>query len=53
MRAQDVMALLCVGRTTIYKWVREGRIPCYRVSADDVRFDPMQLADWLEARAVK
>jgi excisionase family DNA binding protein len=34
---------------TIYKWVREGKIPFLRIGRD-ITFDPIVLSAWVEKR---
>ena len=47
----EVVPLLGFKRTTIYDMCRDGRIPYLRFG-DSVRFDPMQLADWVREHYV-
>ena len=37
-----------IGRNTLYIWVRDGRVPHYKIGVT-VRFDPTELRRWLEA----
>jgi len=43
------MAILNRSRNLLCAMVREGRIPAYR-DGNCYLFDPLELADWLEAR---
>ena len=45
----EVMAILNRSRTLLCAMVREGRIPAHR-DGNCYLFDPLELADWLEAR---
>jgi excisionase family DNA binding protein len=45
----EVMKLLGKSRKTMCTWVRDGRIPAYRMGKDYM-FDPFQLALWIEQR---
>jgi len=47
--ASEVASILNVAKDTIYKWIHRISLPCIRVG-DCIRFDPRQLADWLESR---
>lgn len=49
--AKEVAELLGLKAVTVYKLGRNGTLPCFRL-ATAVRFDPGQLATWLEAHAV-
>jgi len=41
--------LLCVAIRTLYKEVEDDHIPFFRVRTS-IRFDPHQVADWLEMK---
>lgn len=47
----EVMNLLQKTRATLSDWVRSGRIPAIR-NGNAYLFDPRELADWIEARAI-
>ena len=47
--AIEVAGILKVAKDTVYKWVKRKSLPCIRFG-DCIRFDPRQLADWLESR---
>jgi excisionase family DNA binding protein len=44
--------LLSLGRTAIYDMVRRGAIPCIRIGYS-VRFDPDEIAKWLQVRSYR
>lgn len=48
----EASRLLCVPVNTLYAWVSQKRIPHVRLSGRMVRFDPEELARWIEARRV-
>jgi excisionase family DNA binding protein len=52
LNAKQVIALLGVHITTLQLWTRRGEIPFLRVG-HGVRFDPAELAQWLEKREIK
>lgn len=45
------MAILDLSRKSLCAWVKAGRIPAYRVGKNN-KFDPHDLADWLEQRRI-
>ena len=45
----QVADLLGVSPKTVYAWVGQGRLSCVRLPGR-LRFDPGELASWLEAR---
>ena len=47
--AIEVAGILKVAKDTVYQWVKRYALPCVRFG-DCIRFDPKQLADWLESR---
>ena len=48
---REVTALLNVDRKCLGEWVRKGSIRAYRIGQKYV-FDPVELADWIEARSL-
>jgi excisionase family DNA binding protein len=51
LSSTEVMEILGVTRNTLCAWVRSNAIPAVRVGKDN-KFDPLQLAAWLEERRV-
>ena len=49
LTVEDLADLLCIGVRTLYKEVEDSRIPFFRVRSS-IRFDPHQIADWLEMK---
>jgi len=49
LTVEELAGLLCVGIRTLYKEVEDSRIPFFRVRSS-IRFDPHQVADWLETK---
>jgi excisionase family DNA binding protein len=47
LTAEDIAKLFQVEKDSIYKKARTGDIPSFRIGTS-VRFDPKQLADWLD-----
>jgi excisionase family DNA binding protein len=47
--ASEVASILNCAKDTVYQWVKRYALPCVRFG-DCMRFDPKQVADWLEAR---
>jgi len=51
MRARQLAALLGIGGSTLYDWVKAGTIPAYK-HRGVVFFDPLEIANWLRQQAV-
>lgn len=49
LTSKEVMAILGVTRDTLCDWVRAGKIAAYKMS-DGYKFEPVEVADWLDAR---
>jgi excisionase family DNA binding protein len=52
LTVKELANLLHLGKTVIYDMVRRGAIPSLRFGYT-VRFDPHEVADWLEHRYLK
>ena len=48
----DVSELLGFHQVTLRDWARAGRLPALRI-AGQWRFDPVELAAWVEARRTR
>jgi PTS system nitrogen regulatory IIA component len=51
LTVRDAAALLAVSEKTIYRWVRSGALPAYRLS-DQYRFNRAELLEWGTARRI-
>jgi len=51
LTVRDVAELLKVSEKTIYRWIKSGKLPAYRVS-DQFRFSRPELLEWATARRV-
>lgn len=49
IKIEEVADILSLSQTTLYDWVRTRQIPSYRMGTT-IRFDPKELADWLDKR---
>jgi excisionase family DNA binding protein len=49
LTVEELAGLLCVAIRTLYKEVEDNHIPFFRVRTS-IRFDPHQVADWLELK---
>jgi excisionase family DNA binding protein len=49
--ATELAALLNVTRMSVHLWAKDGTLPHYRVNTR-LRFDPAEVAEWLERRRV-
>ena len=49
---KDAAELLSLNPETLYKWVKQGRMPYYRLGTRGViRFNVSTLTEWFEAKA--
>lgn len=39
--------------TTIYRWVKDRRIPFVKFPGNDIRFDKEKIENWIENRTIK
>jgi PTS system nitrogen regulatory IIA component len=51
LTVRDVAKLLNVSEKTIYRWLKDGRLPAYRVN-DQYRFKRAELLEWATARKI-
>jgi excisionase family DNA binding protein len=51
LRVEELADLLSVSARTLYVEVQENRVPFFRVRGS-IRFDPHQVADWLEGKMI-
>lgn len=49
LTVEELADILCVAIRTLYKEVEDDHIPFFRVRTS-IRFDPHQIADWLEGK---
>jgi excisionase family DNA binding protein len=49
LTVEELAGLLCIAARTVYKEVEDDHIPFFRVRSS-IRFDPHQIADWLETK---
>ncbi len=52
LTVRDVAGLLNVSEKTIYRWIREGNIPSYRIN-EQYRFHRAELLEWATARRIE
>ena len=52
LKIQDVAELLNVSKTTIRRWIAEGKIPAYRLGQQH-RFSSMEIEEWVMSRKVQ
>ena len=48
LRVRDVARILDVPESTVFRWAREGTVPCHRVN-DEYRFNRVELQEWAAA----
>ncbi len=51
LNVRDVAKLLNVSEKTVYRWLRDGTLPGYRVN-DQYRFNRAELLEWATARRI-
>jgi len=51
LTVRDVAGLLNVSERTIYRWIKEGAIPAYRIS-EQYRFHRAEILEWATARRI-
>jgi PTS system nitrogen regulatory IIA component len=51
LKIREVAALLGVSDKTVYRWIKEGAIPAYRVH-DQYRVNRMELLEWVTSRKI-
>ena len=51
LTAKDVSELLKISEGTVYKMIREGRIPAFRVGSD-WRFQKDQVVHWIAVQTI-
>jgi PTS system nitrogen regulatory IIA component len=51
LKVRDVAELLNVSEKTIYRWVKEGNLPAYRVS-EQLRFNRVEILEWATSRKI-
>lgn len=49
LTVEELAGILCIAIRTLYKEVEDDHIPFFRVRTS-IRFDPHQIADWLEGK---
>jgi PTS system nitrogen regulatory IIA component len=52
LSVQDSAQLLSVSEKTIYRWVKQGKLPAYRVN-EQYRFNRAELLEWATSQRVK
>ena len=52
LTVRDASRLLAVSEKTIYRWIKQGGFPVYRVN-EQVRFNREELLEWATAQGVK
>ncbi len=51
LTVRDVAGLLNVSEKTVYRWIKDGGIPAYRIN-DQYRFNRAELLEWATAKKV-
>ena len=51
LTVRDVSRVLNVSEKTVYRWIKNGRLPAYQISGR-YRFDQAELQEWISARRI-
>lgn len=46
LKIRDIVGLLQVTEKTVYRWIKEGKIPCYRIN-HQYRFNKAEINEWI------
>lgn len=52
LSVKDAAAVLDVSEKTIYRWIKQGTIPCYRIN-EQYRFNRAELLEWATSRRIQ
>jgi PTS system nitrogen regulatory IIA component len=52
LSVKDAAAVLNVSEKTIYRWIKQGTIPCYRIN-EQYRFNRAELLEWATSRRIQ
>lgn len=52
LSVKDVAGLLDVSEKTVYRWIKQEAIPCYRVN-EQIRFNRAELLEWATAQRIQ
>jgi len=52
LSVREIAVMLRVSEATIQKWVRKGILPAFS-AGDSIRFNPREVADWIEMRHIE
>ena len=50
---QELAEMIKFTPATIYRWVKDRRIPFVKMPGNDIRFDKQKIEKWIENRTVK
>lgn len=53
LSVEELAERLGVSKITVYRWVKDRRIPHVRLPGGDIRFDQQKVENWLENRTIK
>jgi PTS system nitrogen regulatory IIA component len=51
LKIKDIVTLLNVSEKTVYKWIKENKIPCYKIN-HQYRFNRPEINEWLLSNKV-
>jgi PTS system nitrogen regulatory IIA component len=52
LKIKDIIDLLQVTEKTVYRWIKEGKIPCYRIN-HQYRFNRAEINEWILSHKIE
>jgi PTS system nitrogen regulatory IIA component len=52
LKIKDIVDLLQVTEKTVYRWIKEGKIPCYRIN-HQYRFNKAEINEWILSHKIE
>ena len=46
LKIKDIVGMLQVNEKTVYRWIKEKKIPCYRIN-HQYRFNRAEINEWI------
>jgi excisionase family DNA binding protein len=50
---QEAAEVLRINKSTMYRWIKDGKVPFIRLPSGDVRIDEKEFDAWLSERSRK
>jgi len=52
LKIKDIVGLLQVSEKTVYRWIKDNKIPCYRIN-HQYRFNRMEINEWILSNRIE